>query len=80
METVEIPKAVWSPISGLVQHGIYKNEKSALLNIVHDLSLSKMKESQYTMQVFEKKYGISHLNGCSQKYKYSQKSASIFRK
>jgi hypothetical protein len=58
METVEIPKDVWSPISGLVRHGLYKNEKSALINIVHDLSLSKMKESEYTMQGFEKKYGI----------------------
>jgi hypothetical protein len=32
--------------------------KSALINIVHDLSLSKMKESEYTVQGFEKKYGI----------------------
>ncbi len=40
METVEIPKDIWNPISSLVRHGIYKNEKTALINIVHDLSLS----------------------------------------
>jgi hypothetical protein len=59
MEIVEIPKDVWSPISGLVRHGIYKNEQSALINIVHDMSLSKMKESRNTLQGFEKKYGIT---------------------
>ncbi len=58
METIEIPKDVWSPISSLVRHGLYKNEKSALINIVHDLSLSKMKESESAMQGFEKKYGL----------------------
>lgn len=58
MKTIEIPKDVWSPISSLVRHGLYKNEKSALINIVHDLSLSKMKESEYTIKGFEKKYGV----------------------
>ena len=58
METIEIPKDVWSPISSLVRHGLYKNEKSALINIVHDLSLSKMKESESAMKEFEKKYGL----------------------
>jgi hypothetical protein len=58
METVEIPKDIWSPISSLVRHGLYKNEKSALIHIVHDLSLSKMKEYESAMQEFEKKYGL----------------------
>jgi len=58
METVEIPKEVWSPISSLVRRGIYKNEKSALINIVHDMSLSKMKEYESLMHGFEKKYGL----------------------
>ena len=58
METVEIPKDVWNPISSLVRHGVYKNEKSALINIVHDLSISKMKEYKSSMQGFEKKYGM----------------------
>jgi len=58
METVEIPKDVLSPITGLVHHGLYKNEKSAIINIVHDMSLSKMKEFQSSMQVFETKYGL----------------------
>ena len=56
METLEIPKEVWSPIISLVQHGIYKNEKSALINIIHDLSLSKMAEFESDMKDFEKKY------------------------
>ena len=56
METVEIPKDVWSPISSLVRHGIYKNEKSALINIIRDLSLSKMTEFESAMKGFEKKY------------------------
>lgn len=56
METVEIPKDVWSPISSLVRHGLYKDEKSALIHIVHDLSLSKMKEYELAMKEFEKKY------------------------
>jgi hypothetical protein len=59
METVEIPKDVWSPISSLVRQGIYKNEKSALINIVHDMSMSKMKEYESLMQGFEKKYGLA---------------------
>ncbi|HLB70721.1 MAG: hypothetical protein OIN88_16090 [Candidatus Methanoperedens sp.] len=58
METIEIPKDVWSPISSLVRHGLYKNEKSALVHIVHDLSLAKMKEYRSAMQEFEKKYGL----------------------
>lgn len=58
METLEIPKDVWSPISSLVRHGIYKNEKSALINIIHDLSLSKMTEYESDMKGFEKKYKI----------------------
>ena len=56
METLEITKEVWSPIISLVQHGIYKNEKSALINIIHDLSLSKMAEFESDMKDFEKKY------------------------
>jgi hypothetical protein len=56
METLEIPKDVWSPISSLVRHGIYKNERSALINIIHDLSLSKMTEFESDMKGFEKKY------------------------
>ena len=58
METVEIPKDVLSPITGLVHHGLYKNEKSAIINIVHDMSLSKMKEFKSSMQVFETKYDL----------------------
>jgi len=58
METVEIPKEVWDPISSLVRHGLYKNEKSALIHIVHDLSLSKMKEYESAMREFEKKYNL----------------------
>ena len=58
METVEIPKDIWSPISSLVRQGLYKNEKSALIHIVHDLSLSKMKEYESAMQGLEKKYGL----------------------
>ncbi|MCZ7382353.1 MAG: hypothetical protein O8C64_12390 [Candidatus Methanoperedens sp.] len=56
METVEIPNDVWSPIKSLVRHGIYKNEKSALINIVHDMSLSKMTEFKSAMKELEKKY------------------------
>ncbi len=56
MESIEIPKEVWSPISSLVRHGIYKNEKSALINIVHDLSVSKMTEFKSSIEEFEKKY------------------------
>lgn len=58
METVDIPKDVWSPISSLVRHGLYKNEKSALIHIVHDLSLSKTKEYKSAMRQFEKKYAL----------------------
>lgn len=58
METVEIPIDIWSPISSLVRHGLYKNEKSALINIVHDMSLYKIKEYESAMQGFEKKYGL----------------------
>ncbi len=58
METLDIPKDVWNPISSLVRHGLYKNEKSALINIVHDLSLSKMKEYESAMREFEKKYAL----------------------
>ncbi len=50
METVEIPKEIWNPISSLVRQGLYKNEKSALINIVHGLSISKMKEFESAMQ------------------------------
>ncbi|MFH0904890.1 MAG: hypothetical protein V1854_06880 [Methanobacteriota archaeon] len=58
METLEIPKDVWSPLSSLVRHGIYKNEKLALINIIHDLSLSKMTEFESEINGFEKKYKI----------------------
>ena len=58
METLEIPANVWKPITGMVQHGLCKNERSAIINIVHDLSLSKMKEFESSMQEFETKYGI----------------------
>ncbi|MEA1868886.1 MAG: hypothetical protein U9N09_01850 [Euryarchaeota archaeon] len=58
METVTIPKEVWSPISSLVHRGLFENERSAIVNIVHDLSLSKMKEYEMAMQRFETKYGV----------------------
>ena len=58
METVEIPKNVWNPITGLVHHGLYKDERSAIINIVHDMSLSKMKEFKLSMQGFETKYSL----------------------
>jgi hypothetical protein len=58
METLEIPKDVWIPISSLVRHGIYKNEKSALVNIIHDMSLSKIKELESGIKEFEVKYKI----------------------
>ena len=58
METVTIPKDVWNPISSLVHHGLFENERSAIVNIVHDLSLSKMKEYELAMQRFETKYGV----------------------
>jgi len=58
METVEIPKDVWNPISSLVHHGLFENERSAIINIVHDLSLSKMKEYELAMQEYETKYGL----------------------
>ena len=58
METLAIPKDVWNPITGLVHHGLYKNERSAIINIVHDMSLSKMKEFKSSMQEFETKYGL----------------------
>ncbi len=58
METLEIPKEIWSPILSLVQHGIYKNEKSALINIIHELSMSKMAEFESAMKDFEKKYNM----------------------
>jgi len=59
MEVLEIPKDVWSPISSLVRHGLYKNEKSAIVSIVHDMSLSKMKECQNIINEFEKKYSLA---------------------
>ena len=34
METLAIPKDVWNPITGLVHHGLYKNERSAIIEIV----------------------------------------------
>jgi len=58
METVEIPKDVWNPISSLVHHGLFENERSAIINIVHDLSLSKMKECELAIQEYEIKYGL----------------------
>ena len=58
METVEIPKDVWNPISSLVHHGLFENERSAIINIVHDLSLSKMKEYELAIQEYEIKYGL----------------------
>lgn len=58
METLEIPEDVWKPITGMVYHGLFKNERSAIINIVHDLSLSKMKEFKSSMQEFETKYGV----------------------
>ena len=58
METVTIPKDVWSPISSLVHRGLFENERSAIVNIVHDLSLSKIKEYEMAMQRFETKYGV----------------------
>jgi hypothetical protein len=58
METIEIPKDIWNPISSLVRHGLYKNEKSALINIVHDLSVSKMTEYASSLHTFETKYGL----------------------
>ena len=62
METIEIPKVIWNPISSLVQHGFYKNEKSAIITIIHDLSLSKMKEYKSAMQEFETKYDTTFEN------------------
>ena len=62
METIEIPKVIWNPISSLVQHGFYKNEKSAIITIIHDLSLSKIKEYKSAMQEFETKYDITFEN------------------
>ena len=58
MGTVTIPKDVWNPISSLVHRGLFENERSAIVNIVHDLSLSKMKEYEMAMQKFEIKYGV----------------------
>ena len=58
METVTIPKDVWSPISSLVHRGLFENGRSAIVNIVHDLSLSKMKEYEMAMQRFGTKYGV----------------------
>ncbi|MHC1599290.1 MAG: hypothetical protein ACXQS5_00480 [Candidatus Methanospirareceae archaeon] len=58
METVTIPEDVRSPISSLVHRGLFENERSAIVNIVYDLSLSKMKEYEMAMQRFETKYGV----------------------
>ena len=58
METLEIPENAWKPITGMVHQGLFKNERSAIINIVHDLSLSKMKEFKSSMQEFETKYGV----------------------
>jgi len=38
--------------------GLFENERSAIVNIVHDLSLSKMKEYEMAMQRFDTKYGV----------------------
>jgi|LGVF01.1.fsa_nt_gb hypothetical protein len=62
METIEIPKVIWNPISSLVEHGFYKNEKSAIITIIHDLSLSKMNEYKSAMQEFETKYDTTFEN------------------
>ncbi len=35
METLEIPKEVWSPIISLVQHGIYKSKISVNFFLLH---------------------------------------------
>ena len=58
METLAIPKDVWNPITGLVQHGLYKNERSAIINRVHDMNTSKKKEFKSSMKEFETIYGL----------------------
>ena len=58
METVTTPKDVWSPISSLVHRGLFENERSAIINRVYDLSLSKIKEYKMAMQRFKTKYGV----------------------
>jgi len=67
METVTIPEDVRSPISSLVHRGLFENKRSAIVNIVHDLSLSKMKEYEMAMQRFET---------YADKFKYSESRPS----
>ena len=52
------PQGCLEPISSLVHRGLFENERSAIVNIVHDSSLSKMKEYEMAMQRFEAKYGV----------------------
>ena len=59
METIEIPEDVWNPIKGLVNHGLFKNEISAIINIVHGMSLSKINEFESSLQYFETKYSLA---------------------
>jgi hypothetical protein len=59
MEYVKVPKKVWEPIKSLVELGLYKDEKDALENLVHEQAEQKIANYKSKIERMEKLYGMS---------------------